>query len=174
MHAEHSIRIIGFIDPVLTALSFGLLLGVATIGLVRAARHRTEVTRSAVVALLMWGAATAYLTLHPGHSGRLNLVPFNYGIAASPFEPVSNVLLFIPLGIVLATLGWRWFAVVGLGLGLSLVIESTQYLLNQGRTADVDDVIENTLGALVGWVVVLVVHRIAARGRPRRAAVSRS
>src|SRR5580698_2464459 len=107
MQAVHAIRLIGFIDPALTAISFALLLAAAAIGIVRAAQRQHERRRSVVVALVMWAAATAYLTLHPGDSGRLNLVPFNYGVAASPFEPVSNVLLFIPLGIVLAPLGWR-------------------------------------------------------------------
>ena len=168
MLAAQPTGLIGFIDPALTDVSFCFLLAAAAIGIVRVARHRNEFTPSVVLAFAMWTAATAYLTMHPGHSGRLNLVPFNYGVAASPFEPVSNVLLFIPLGILLASLAWRWFAVLALGLGLSLVIETTQYLLNQGRTADVDDVIENTLGALIGWAVVLVVHRVEARRRRSR------
>lgn len=162
MHPAHAIRIVGFIDPALTAASFGLLLAVAAIGVVRAARRRNSVTRSMVVGLLMWAVATAYLTLHPGHAGRLNLVPLDFGAAATPLEPLSNVLLFIPLGILLATLNWRWFAVVGVGLGLSLVIETTQYLLDNGRTADINDVMENTLGTIVGLLVALVIHRMAS------------
>ena len=163
MHPTHAIRIVGFIDPALTAASFGLLLAVAAIGVVRAGRRRNSVTRPMVVGLLMWAVATAYLTLLPGHAGRLNLVPFDFGASATPLEPLSNVLLFIPLGILLATLNWRWFAVVGVGLGLSLMIETTQYLLDNGRTADVNDVMENTLGTVIGLLVALAIHRMASR-----------
>ena len=169
MHPANAIRIVGFIDPAITDISFCLLLGVAAIGLVRGARQRHSVTRSVIIGFVMWGAATAYLTLHPGHSGRLNLVPFDFGSAASPLEPISNVLLFIPLGILLATLIWRWFAVVGVGLGFSLVIETTQYLLDNGRTADVNDVMENTLGAIIGWLIVLAIRGIASRRPAERA-----
>jgi glycopeptide antibiotics resistance protein len=73
------------------------------------------------------------------------------------------VLLFVPLGLLIATAGRRLGAVVGLGFGLSIVIEVTQYMLDNGRTADVNDVIENTLGTLLGWLVVLVVRRVVAR-----------
>jgi hypothetical protein len=167
-HPGPSSLAVGLVDPVLTGLSFALLLGVAAIGLVRAVRAvrgRRALIPRIIIACAMWLAATAYLTLRPGHSGRLNLVPFAFGANASPFEPVSNVLLFVPLGILIAAVGWRWFAVVGLGLTLSLSIEVTQYLLNIGRTADVNDVIENTLGAFVGCLIVIVVSRLAARRR---------
>jgi glycopeptide antibiotics resistance protein len=159
MHLKPSIGTVGLVVPVLTDISFALLLGAAVIGIVRAVRHRRGFAPSAAVAVTMWAAATAFLTLRPGHSGRLNLVPFNFGSAATPFEPVSNVLLFIPLGIVVATLGWRWFVVLVVGLALSLAIETTQYLVNEGRTADVDDLIENTAGAVLGWAVALAVRR---------------
>ncbi len=111
----------------------------------------------------MWFVAAGWLVFTPGHSGRLNLVPFDFGGAATAFEPVANILLFVPLGMLLSTLGRRVLAVVGAGLAVSLVIEVTQYLLNIGRTADVNDLIENTLGTLIGWLVVLAVRRIAAR-----------
>ncbi len=148
----------GLLEPLLRDLAFGLLIGVAAIGIVRSARRRRAFDPPVIVALAMWLAAAADLTLEPGHAGRLNLVPFAFGPTATPFEPVSNILLFVPLGILLATLGWPLLAVVGLGLGVSVAIEVTQYVLNQGRTADVNDLIENTLGALVGWLVAIAIR----------------
>ncbi len=156
---------VALVDPILTDLSFALLLGVAAIGVVHVARGRRTPTRWMIVALAMWLCAAAYLTLRPGDSGRLNLVPFAFGANATPVEPVSNVLLFVPFGILIAALGWRLLAVLGLGLALSLSIEVTQYLLDIGRTADVNDVIENTLGTLVGWLVVIAVSRLRVRRR---------
>lgn len=69
-----------------------------------------------IIAFAMWLFATDYLTLTPGHSGRLNLVPFAFGPNATPFEPLANVLLFVPLGIISSALGsllsraaaWPW------------------------------------------------------------------
>jgi glycopeptide antibiotics resistance protein len=72
---------------------------------------------------------------------------------------LANILLFIPLGILVSALAWRLPAVLCLGLGLSLCIEVTQYLLDIGRTADVNDVMENTLGTLLGWLVVYALSR---------------
>jgi glycopeptide antibiotics resistance protein len=114
-----------------------------------------------IVALAMWLAGTAYLTMRPGHSGRLNLVPFAFGPHPTLFEPLANILLFVPLGILLSALAWRLPAALGAGFGLSLCIEVTQYLLDIGRTADVNDVMENTLGTLAGWLVVIAVSRRA-------------
>jgi glycopeptide antibiotics resistance protein len=155
----------GLIGPALRDLAIALLLVVAGIGVARVVRRRRTLTRSVIVGLAMWLAAIAYLTLQPGHAGRLNLVPFAFGSSATPFEPVANVLLFVPLGILLSSLGWRLIAVLGLGLGISLAIEVTQFLLGQGCTADVNDLIENMLGAGVGWLVALALGRISATYR---------
>lgn len=38
----------------------------------------------------------------------------------------------------------------------------SQYLLDKGRTADVDDLITNALGAVLGWLVVLALGRFVA------------
>ncbi len=166
MHSP-PIASVGLVAPALTAVAVGLLLGVAAMGLVRVARGRRSATPSLVIGLALWGAAAARLTLTPGHSGRLNLVPFDFGAGATPYEPLANVLLFVPLGLLVSTLGWRLGAVLGFGFGVSVVIEVTQYLLDIGRTADVNDVIENTLGVLVGCLVALAVRRIAFQPSPK-------
>jgi len=70
-----------------------------------------------------------------------------------------NVLLFVPLG-VLARILWRR-GLTGtflIGFAASLLIEITQVTANFGtapyvyRIFDVDDLVNNTLGAVVGWV----------------------
>jgi hypothetical protein len=152
---------IGLIDPALTAVAFALLLVAAAIGVVQGLRGNRVLRPRMIVALAMWLAGTAYLTMRPGHSGRLNLVPFAFGPHPTLFEPLANILLFVPLGILLSALAWRLPAALGAGFGLSLCIEVTQYLLDIGRTADVNDVMENTLGTLAGWLVVIAVSRRA-------------
>jgi glycopeptide antibiotics resistance protein len=90
-----------------------------------------------------------------------------------------NVLLFIPLGFFLRVLGGRGIVVAALtGLGLSAVIEFTQLTGVWGlypcayRVFDVDDLLTNTLGAVVGSVLSLAVPR-AYRGMARAADADR-
>ncbi|MFC5721040.1 VanZ family protein [Streptomyces gamaensis] len=82
-----------------------------------------------------------------------------------------NVLMFVPGGIVLAVAGTRfaWAALFGF-LG-SLVIETTQYLTSSGRTADINDLLANTLGCLAGFACAALVRAGlgGSGGRARRA-----
>lgn len=75
-------------------------------------------------------------------------------------QSVFNVLMFLPLGILLRRyLGRSVFVTTLLGMALSTLIEFTQYTGNWGiagcayRYADIDDVITNTLGALLGALI---------------------
>ena len=90
------------------------------------------------------------------------------GLKSSVFLQVAfNVLLFIPLGFLLAFWARRrlWVAAVS-GFGLSLLIEVTQGTALFGvypcpyRTAEVDDIILNTTGAVVGWLIGAGVSKI--------------
>lgn len=106
-----------------------------------------------------------------GASGRLDLL----------LDPVVlqvglNVLLFVPLGFFLRVLGGRGILVAGLaGLAVSGFVELTQLTGVWGlypcayRVFDVDDLVLNTAGALLGSVLALVVPR-RHRGRLRRTA----
>lgn len=73
---------------------------------------------------------------------------------------VLNILLFLPLGIA-APLLWREFCrlpqMLLLGFGVSLFIETMQLLTF--RVTDVDDLLMNTLGALLGWGAALAAAR---------------
>ncbi|QFZ19292.1 VanZ family protein [Saccharothrix syringae] len=78
-------------------------------------------------------------------------------------QQAFNVALFVPLGVVLRKAYRRGpFAVVCVGLGVSLAVEVVQYTGNFGyypcpyRIADVDDLISNTAGALLGWMLAPV------------------
>ncbi len=84
-----------------------------------------------------------------------------------------NVLLFVPLGFFLRVLGGRGvFTALLVGFALSAFIETTQVTGVWGvypcayRVFDVDDMLTNTLGAVVGSILSLVVparHRGMAR-----------
>ncbi|HET6301406.1 VanZ family protein [Microbacterium sp.] len=77
-----------------------------------------------------------------------------------------NVVLFIPLGFFVRVLGGRGIVAAGLiGIGVSAFIETTQLTGVWGlypcayRVFDVDDLLTNTVGALIGSVVGLVVPK---------------
>ena len=81
-----------------------------------------------------------------------NFVPFLY-MFSDLSGTILNVILFIPLGFFLAVL-WKpfrnpvWNTLFG--LGISLVIEFLQIFTF--RATDVNDLMTNTLGTLIGWV----------------------
>ncbi|MEV8274307.1 VanZ family protein [Microbacterium sp. NPDC077184] len=84
-----------------------------------------------------------------------------------------NVLLFVPLGFFLRVLGGRGILTALLvGFGLSAFIETTQLTGVWGlypcayRVFDVDDMLTNTTGAVVGSILSLVVPR-RHRGMPQ-------
>lgn len=80
----------------------------------------------------------------------LNIIPFS-----NPVDPEGyflNIVLFLPLGLLVPFL-WdkanRLPSVLGIGAVFSLFVEMTQ-LLNT-RATDIDDLILNSLGTLIGF-----------------------
>lgn len=84
-------------------------------------------------------------------------------------ENIMNVIVFIPVGMILGSLirvkgSWSkygsWFKVNGswlivllIGCSISLTIESLQFLFIKGFS-EVDDVMHNTVGCLIGYMLV--------------------
>ncbi|WIX83286.1 VanZ family protein [Amycolatopsis carbonis] len=109
------------------------------------------------------------LTLRPGHLSppeNVNLVPLagivdearNANGRLGLINNAGNIALFVPLGFLASVVTRRKAAVIAALAGLSVVIEIVQYFV--GRSADVDDVLLNTLGAALG-----VLLATAARSR---------
>lgn len=92
-------------------------------------------------------------------------------------DVLGNVVLFLPLGFAVAGAAGgagrapaaRLAAAAGGGAVLSVTVEGLQ-LLVPGRATDVDDVIFNVLGALVGAAILLVAERLQRGARHRRPA----
>jgi glycopeptide antibiotics resistance protein len=139
--------------PVLTAATALYLAGVAWITL-----------GPQPVALVRAGGIWKLLALLQRHSSTA-------WIHYSTVEFSANVLMFVPIGLFLLLLFGRrlwWFAVI-MGVLLSSVIEFTQLYL-PGRVSDVRDLASNSLGALIGVLVALVITwPAAARRRKERA-----
>lgn len=77
-----------------------------------------------------------------------------------------NVLLFVPLGFFVRVVGNRGVLVaLGIGLAVSLLVETTQLTGVWGlypcsyRVFDVDDLLTNTLGAVTGSLLALLLPR---------------
>jgi glycopeptide antibiotics resistance protein len=111
-----------------------------------------------------WGA-------HPEH-GRVFLFPFqeliketqedNPALGSAIGEMMINVLLFFPLGILVPMRWPLWVDAKRLLLGAALAslgIETIQFALELGRTSSTTDVLLNTAGAGVGFLVLVLLKR---------------
>ncbi|MCR2791525.1 VanZ family protein [Microbacterium sp. zg.Y625] len=85
-------------------------------------------------------------------------------------EFVSNVVLFLPLG--LLWVAWtgtrRWWLAALAGLFLSGAIEATQALALPDRYPDARDLVANTAGAALGAAGAAGADRVARRTRGQR------
>ena len=75
------------------------------------------------------------------------------------FNVIGNVCVFVPLGMFLPKLFLRcrrFIPVTLLSLGVSLVIEVTQLVTKIG-SFDVDDLLLNTVGGILGYIVYRVI-----------------
>ena len=74
---------------------------------------------------------------------------------------VGNVVMFIPLGYCLPRI-WRrfrsFFPTIMLSVLLIVAVETIQYFTKLG-TCDIDDLILNTLGACMGYILFKIKHR---------------
>ncbi|HEV8096837.1 MAG TPA: VanZ family protein, partial [Burkholderiales bacterium] len=138
-------------------------------------------TRFPRLALGVYVLLVAYASLHPLSGWRDPGTPALAFLTAplprwvTPFDVVSNVLGYLPLG-ALCTLAlhprWKGFAAIlaalTCGAGLSVVLETAQTFL-PARVPSNLDVLANAAGALAGGIVgVLLGPRFLGRGPLRR------
>ena len=102
----------------------------------------------------------------------LNLIPFK-GMVQDMKNGILNVILFVPLGFLLPVL-WQNYRKMGscvvYCMGLSLSIELLQMLTF--RATDVNDLITNTAGTLLGFLLAKgLTPKITAAGEGRREAL---
>lgn len=67
-------------------------------------------------------------------------------------ENIMNVVVFVPVGLLIGIgfAKWPWWKVIGTGCLLSVTIEAMQLVLKRGF-CEVDDVMHNTLGCIIGY-----------------------
>jgi glycopeptide antibiotics resistance protein len=79
---------------------------------------------------------------------------------------IGNTTMFIPLGIVWPSVFKKLDThskVIAAGVGVTLTIEILQ-LPFFGRATDIDDLILNSLGFLMGYGIYLLVRKLKKRG----------
>lgn len=138
--------------PVLKQLSWVLLGGVIFVIL---------------VATILLDVIAGGITFNPPVH-HLNLMPFNWlfetwemGRLKMISQVIGNILMFIPLGFLLPLVFKslssfkKNFQVI---FFFSLSIEFIQYFI--GRSSDIDDLILNTLGGMVGYTIYFIVFKL--------------
>lgn len=92
------------------------------------------------------------------------------GLAAVAANLLGNVVGFIPFGLVLPIISRNargFFFLTFSGFALSLLVETVQLITKLG-SFDVDDMIMNTLGTAIGYIIFAVCHFIYDKKKKRR------
>lgn len=133
--------------------------------------------RITAISLLVYIGAILWLCLTPASfsfSSAPKILFYFHGVPFNviPFQGLSiefflNIIMTFPFGVYLYLLNPRLsFENAGLaGFLLSLFIEGNQFigdfLFHIGRLADIDDLITNTLGTLIGFAVMIALDQTA-------------
>lgn len=135
---------------------------------------------------VLYAAACVYVLFgirNPARAARVNLEPLRVLQRAVSFTDgfhirsrgqlriiVLNILLFVPFGYLLPVL-WkkadRWWKTVLLGFAASLAVELLQLVTRLG-IFDVDDLINNTIGAGVGYLLYWILIKEKCGGKSGR------
>lgn len=114
---------------------------------------------------------------HPSETYRYNLEPFSeikryikyydtIGIKLFMLNIVGNIVAFIPFGASLPIINKKYKGFISiflLGVLFTLCIETTQLIMRVG-SFDVDDMILNTTGVVIGYIICKIMKFIYNRG----------
>ena len=108
------------------------------------------------------GVGTIYTAITLGlNFHNVNLIPFSdSGFSFTGY--LLNAVMFFPFGFLLPFLfpeKRKWTTVIAAGFWFSLLIELSQLI--SFRATDVDDLIMNSLGAAIGFIIYLLIAKCA-------------
>lgn len=98
------------------------------------------------------------LRLMSNYNPIINYIPLSSGINITT---ILNIIFFMPFGFLLPTLWSKFRKIIptlGVSLGFSIIIEISQLFNN--RATDIDDLIMNTLGALLGYLLFNILSKV--------------
>ncbi|GAA1888057.1 hypothetical protein GCM10009837_07370 [Streptomyces durmitorensis] len=176
-------RIVFYVN-VWTVSLFLVVVAVVAVGL--GVWRRTSPRRQRRVARVLWvvclalvlaatvipdrpiGSGVPYVAMIPGEGLWGSAADYMYASERHMILvlQVANAAMFVPLGLFAYTAARRP-SLPGIVLGclaLSVMIEAVQLVMNAGRVVDVDDVIFNTLGGLVGCLLAKAAWAVTGRG----------
>lgn len=151
---------------------------------------KNKIKKAGMVAFLLYIAELIYFLFFSESYGRAgfaereyhyNVVPFReikrfwiyreqLGVFAVVTNLLGNVVGFVPFGFMLPLIARRargFFLITLSGFALSLFVEVVQLITKVG-CFDVDDLILNTLGAAVGYILFAVCHLIDDQARRKK------
>lgn len=145
---------------------------------------KRKIRMGTVVFLMFYLMILVYVCFFSEHYGRTeiqntyryNLVPFKeimrfytyrelIGMKAFALNLLGNVIAFVPFGMMVPVISSRqrsFFKVMGLTFLLSLSIECIQLFTRVG-SFDVDDLILNTFGGVIGFCIFWLSNKIRRR-----------
>ena len=118
--------------------------------------------------IFMYLYVTQFMSFGNGLGARINLVPFQifriairYGVTNAGMlkQIVLNAVMVMPLGFLLPIVFPKHFSrietVIGVSFAITLITEMIQYFTLRG--ADIDDIIANTIGGVLGFGLYVIV-----------------
>lgn len=169
---------LGSMDMAVTGLLILLACMVLLAAIIGLFRNFHAVRKGYLVLFVLYLTGVGYITLFSRETGSnggiIQMVPF-----ASLTERrtahvdmlnhmMLNVALFVMMGIlfpaILPEKLSKWSYVLGIGLMGTILIETMQLIFRLGQF-DIDDIIANTLGALLGYLFYGVYRRITRNQR---------
>jgi len=143
-------------------------------------KRKLAINKAIIISLLAgYILAVLYGTLFSRtglNSGSVNLHIFSSYIAAwnsfslrSWQQLVFNIVLFIPLGALLPLLKKQFekpYWTIGTGFLFSLSLELNQLLSDRG-SFDLDDLLNNLAGTVIGYCIVMAILKIAGNGESK-------
>lgn len=149
-------------EALLSILCLGAVVAIAFCGWKRGLRKIAGLLLAEYI-FLIYGMTVIFRTVNEGVGHSLD--PFwsyeaiRQGRVDLIAENVMNVVVFVPVGLLfgMAFRTITWLKVILLGLCVSTSIEVMQFWLKRGFS-EVDDVIHNTLGCLIGFMIIMLIE----------------
>lgn len=151
-------------------------------------KNKKLISKFSFLLIQIYSLIILYFTLMSEYMGRTergihryNLIPFNeigrfikyidvVSVSGFLINICGNILVFAPLGFLIPL--WnpkrrRWYYILRYSFLFSLCIELLQLYLCVG-VFDVDDLIMNTIGGMIGWCIYCIIADCFEKNRRKR------
>lgn len=146
-------------EGLLSVFCIGLVVFIAWKGFKTGLRYSAALLLVEYIFLLFCSTVIFRAT---GETRQYDFHPFwSYDRPELLVENIMNVVVFIPVGLLLgiAFKQMTWWKALLIGCGISITIESLQFIFMRGFS-ELDDVMHNTLGCLIGFGFMIILRII--------------